>query len=406
MDTPTAEELIARVESLPAARPLLPRLADIDGVHLVGGAVRDLLLGGVPYDLDLVVEGNAAALARSLGGELRVHDRFGTCSVMLDGFSYDIGRARSERYPFPGSLPVVVPGTLGEDLLRRDFTVNALAIALGGTRRGQLSSPPHALEDLEASLLRVMHDASIIDDPTRLMRLARYQSRLGFTIEPRTRELADDAVRSGALATISGSRLGAELRLLAREPDPVSALASLRPLQLDHAVHPGFRLEDEDLAGRAIALLGDAGRPDLLVLALAARGISGPEVELLLSKLAFEASDRDTILAAATRADELAQTLGQASTPSEIASAVRGARPELVALAGALGAERQARDWLERLRHVRLEITGEDLLAAGVARGRAVGAGLRAALDAKLDGAVAGPQAELAEALRAIAASG
>lgn len=406
MDAPSAEDFIARVASLPAAAPLLPRLADLDRVHLVGGAVRDLLLGGVPYDLDLVVEGDAVALARSLGGELRVHDRFGTCSVRLEGFSYDIAGARSERYPFPGSLPEVTPGTLRDDLLRRDFTVNALAIALGGPGRGELSFAPLALGDLNSSLLRVIHDASFIDDPTRLLRLARYQSRLGFTIEPHTHELAERAVAGGALATISGSRLGAELRLLAREPDPVLALACLRPLSLDRAVHPGFGLEEEAPAHKAIALLGNAGRPDLLTLALAARGVPGSALAPLLSRLTFEAFDRDTILTAATRADELAQELRGASAPSAIAAAVKGATPELVALAGALGAEQQARDWLEHLRHVRLEITGDDLLAAGVPRGAAIGVGLRAALDAKLDNTVSGPQEELAEALRAISADG
>ncbi|MDQ6822724.1 MAG: hypothetical protein M3076_20725 [Actinomycetota bacterium] len=406
MDAPSAEDFIARVASLPAAAPLLPRLADLDRVHLVGGAVRDLLLGGVPYDLDLVVEGDAVALARSLGGELRVHDRFGTCSVRLEGFSYDIAGARSERYPFPGSLPEVTPGTLRDDLLRRDFTVNALAIALGGPGRGELSFAPLALGDLNSSLLRVIHDASFIDDPTRLLRLARYQSRLGFTIEPHTHELAERAVAGGALATISGSRLGAELRLLAREPDPVLALACLRSLSLDRAVHPEFGLEEEALAHKAIARLGNAGRPDLLALALAARGVPGSELAPLLSRLAFEAFDRDTILTAATRADEIAQELKGASAPSAIAAAVNGATPELVALAGALGAEQQARDWLEHLRHVRLEITGDDLLAAGVPRGAAIGVGLRAALDAKLDNTVSGPQEELAEALRAISADG
>ncbi len=406
MDIPPADDLIGAVSALPAAGPLLERLGDRPGVHLVAGAVRDLLLGGEPSDLDLVVEGDAIDVALSLGGELRVHDRFGTCTVTLEGFSYDLATARRERYPSPGSLPEVEPATLREDLLRRDFTVNALAIALGGAQRGALSAAPHALEDLDARRLRVMHDVSFIDDPTRLLRLVRYQSRLDFEIEPRTRDLAHAAVGSGALSTVSGSRLGTQLRLLAQEPDPIKALAGLRPLAIDRAIHAGFGLDDGELARHAMDLLGENGRRDLLALALAGRGVPRGELELLLMRLAFEAGDRDVVLAAATRAEDLARALKDASRPSEIARAVAGAGPELVALAGALGPRKAARDWLERIRQVRLTIDGDDLLTAGVPEGPAVGLALRAALEAKLDGLVCGREAELAEALRAIAASG
>ena len=172
-------------------------------------------------DLDLVVEGDAAAFASSLGGELKVHDRFGTSTVTLDGFSYDIARARRETYAHPGALPDVAPAPLAEDLERRDFTVNTLALALAGDRAGELTSVPTALEDLDARRLRVLHDHSFIDDPTRLFRLVRYATRLGFEIEPHTRALADRAIAGGALRTVSGPRVGAELRLLAREPNPV-----------------------------------------------------------------------------------------------------------------------------------------------------------------------------------------
>ena len=169
-------------------------------MYLVGGAVRDLLLGGRPLDLDLVVEGDAAAFAASLGGELKVHDRFGTSTVTLDGFSYDIARARRETYAHPGALPDVAPAPLAEDLERRDFTVNTLALALAGDRAGELHSVPPALEDLDARRLRVLHDQSFIDDPTRLFRLVRYATRLGFEIEPHTRALAERAIAGGALA--------------------------------------------------------------------------------------------------------------------------------------------------------------------------------------------------------------
>ena len=398
---PKRPDLLDRVWGLPAARPLLSQLGDAAGVHLVGGAVRDLMLGGAPVDLDLAVEGDAASFAASLGGEIRVHDRFGTSTVTLDGFSYDIARTRRETYAEPGALPDVEPAPLAEDLQRRDFTVNAIALGLAGAGAGELNTVPAALEDLDARRLRVLHDRSFIDDPTRLLRLVRYATRLGFEIEPRTRSLADGAIADGAVRTVSGPRIGAELRLLAREPDPVRALRGLRELGLDAAVDPGFGLDDENLARRALALLPDDGRRDRLVLAAAAQGVPAPELAALLDSFAFEAEDRDAIVLAAGRAGEVASALRAASAPSEIATAVGGAPPELVALAGALGAEPQAREWLDQLRHVRLAIDGRDLLAAGVPEGPAIGRGLRAALAAKLDRRACGREQELAEAMHA-----
>jgi tRNA nucleotidyltransferase (CCA-adding enzyme) len=398
---PEPSELLERVRALPAAGPLFSHLPDAPGVYLVGGAVRDLLLGDVPFDLDLVVEGDAAALAASLGGELTVHDRFGTSTVRLDGFEYDIARARRESYARPGALPDVEPAGLTQDLLRRDFTVNALAIALAGAGAGELHAAPGGLEDLDARRLRILHDRSFLDDPTRLFRLARYASRLGFEIEPRTRTLAGEAIDGGALRTVSDPRVGAELRLLTREHDPVKALLALRELELDHALHPGIGLADETLARLALALLPGDGRPDRLALAVAARGVPAGELSALLDALSFEAEDRDAIVATSSRAEQVAAALAAAEEPSAIAAAAAGAPAELVALAGALGPDGAARDWLERLRHVRLSIDGRDLLAAGVPEGPAIGHGLRAALAAKLDGRVSGREQELAAALEA-----
>ena len=397
LDEPLA--LLGRVRALPPARPLLAGLPDSARVYLVGGAVRDLLLGGAPFDLDLVVEGDAAAVAASLGGELKAFDRFGTATVVLDGFSYDIARTRRETYAHPGALPEVEPAPLAEDLLRRDFTVNAIALALSG----ELTEAPGALEDLEARRLRVLHDQSFIDDPTRLFRLVRYSSRLGFEIEPHTRALAERAMAAGAPGTVSGPRIGAELRLLAGEPNPLAALYGLRDLGLDAAVHPAFGLAGDApaLGRRALALLPDEGRPDRLALAVAARGVPAAELGALLDSLAFDAEDRDTILAAATRADDVARALAAASSPSEIAAAAAGAPSEVVALAGALGPASEAREWLDTLRDVRLEIDGDDLLAAGVPEGPAIGRGLRAALAAKLDHEASGREEELAAALTA-----
>jgi tRNA nucleotidyltransferase (CCA-adding enzyme) len=409
VNTPAADALLALVRALPAAGPLLAAVGDTAGVYLVGGAVRDLLRGEQPLDLDLVVERDEAAdLAHRLGGTAQVHDRFGTSSVSRDDYRYDIARARRETYSRPGALPEVVPATLAEDLERRDFTVNAMAVSLGGPRPGALAAVPGAQEDLDARRLRVLHDASFLDDPTRLFRLVRYASRLPFAIEPHTRQLADEAVAGGALATVSGPRVGAELRLLAAEPDPLAALEHLRRLGLDAAIHPhfGLGLGDRALGDRALALLPDDGRRSVLALALASLRVPPRELGELLDRLAFDAAERETIVAAVQRAAELATALKLAELPSEIADAVAGASPELVAIAGALGPAAAAQRWLGSIRQLALEIGGTDLIEAGVAPGPAIGRGLRAALAAKRDGRAWGPEAELAEALRAAGDTG
>jgi tRNA nucleotidyltransferase (CCA-adding enzyme) len=416
MDEPMAKVLLTRFSELPAAQPLLGRLGDAGGVYLVGGAVRDLLLGHEPLDLDLVIDGELESVAALLGTPDKVHDRFETLTVSLGAFTYDLARSRREIHTQPGALPTVEPAGIEEDLGRRDFTVNALALGLSGPSRGRLLAAAHGGEDVEARRLRVLHDGSFIDDPTRLLRLARYAGRLGFAIEDHTRALAGAAVATGTTDTVSGPRLGTELRLLAEQGDPVDGFRVLSELGVDEAIAHGFGIRSEDraaLARRGLALLPPDGEPADVVLAAATLDVPDGDRAGLLDRLAFPAARRDRIVAAATRAPELARRLGAPAQPSEIAVAVGSGPPELVALAGALGAEAHApgagagapraeaaaRRWLDELRHVRLEINGDDLLAAGMEPGPGVGAGLAAARAAKLDGRADGREAELAAAL-------
>src|SRR5215207_4479269 len=310
-------DLAARVGALPAAALLLDVLPD---AWVVGGAVRDLLLGGAPEDLDVVIEGDAVGAARSLaealGGSLTVHDRFGTATVVAAGHVYDLATARAETYAAPGALPDVRPGTLEEDLLRRDFTVNAVAVASDG----RVAAAPGAFEDLDARVLRVLHAGSFVDDPTRLLRLVRYATRLGFAPHPDTAALAESALASGALATVTPTRVGSELRLLLREPSAVPALAWV-------AAWEGMRLGvalflDEVVVERALELLPPDGRRDLLVLAAAVRSVPSPALAIWLDALGFAARDRDTVVAAA-QAEGIEQRLAAAARPSEIAAAVR-----------------------------------------------------------------------------------
>jgi tRNA nucleotidyltransferase (CCA-adding enzyme) len=323
---------------------------------------------------------------------------------VLDGGRFDLARARRERYPHPGALPEVEPAPIEEDLRRRDFTVNALALGLGGARRGELLAVPGALDDLGTGTLRVLHDESFRDDPTRLLRLARYAGRLGFGPDEHTAGLAGEAIGGGALQTVSGARLGTELRLVAGEADPQSALEELHRLGIDEALIPGLVAPDRDVLARALELLPGDGDRAALVLAAAALAVSPARLARRLDALAFAARRRDAIFAAVTRAPTVAGELAAARRPSEIAEAAAGAPVEAVALAGGLGdagAREAAQRWLGELRHVGLEINGNDLVAAGVGPGPAIGAGLRAALSARLDGRASGRDEQLAEALRA-----
>jgi tRNA nucleotidyltransferase (CCA-adding enzyme) len=379
-----ASEVVATLRSLACGRRLLEAAAGQDGVWLVGGAVRDLALGRTPHELDVAVEGPVDALAARLGGALRAYDRFGTATVRDGSCAFDLAATRAESYAQPGALPEVRSAAIDEDLARRDVTVNAIALRLPD---GELRAAEHALADLDAGLLRVLHERSFEDDPTRLWRIARYAPRLGFDVEPWTAALAAAADPG----TVSGERIGAEVRLALAEPDPRAVFevaAGLNDALLPDGFAPRPRGLDE-----ALALLPPDGRRDLVVLAACTAGMDARALLEWLDRLAFPARDRD-VVAAASRASTL-EPLRRARSAAEIARAARGAPVEAVALAGG----ENARRWIEELRHVRLEIDGEDLLAAGVPEGPEVGERLRRALDRKLDGEVDGREAELAAAL-------
>jgi tRNA nucleotidyltransferase (CCA-adding enzyme) len=381
MRSPRAALDVLRAD--PCGARLLRAFAPGEGVHLVGGAVRDLLLERAPRELDLVVEGDVDAAAARLDGEIKAHDRFGTARVRAGGCAFDLARARAEAYARPGALPEVRPGSLDEDLRRRDVTINAMALDLDG----ELHAVPGALEDLDAGVLRVLHDRSFVDDPTRVWRVARYAARLGFIVEERTRALAAQADP----ASVSGDRLGAELRLALREPDPPAALETLSALNARYLPH-GFDPRPKALDA-ALELLPADGRRDLLTLAACTAGMDASALLRWLDDMGFTAGERD-LVAAASRFVTGAP-LRAARTSAEIARAARGAPIEAVALAGG----ENARRWIDELRHVRLEIDGHDLIAAGIPEGPEVGARLQRALDRKLDGQVSGRDEELAAAL-------
>ncbi len=347
----------------PELAPL--RNASADPVYLVGGAVRDLLLGRGRADIDVVVEGDAAALAARLGAEATSHERFGTAKVMLNGHEVDIASARAESYPYPGALPVVEPDAgLAADLQRRDFTINAMAIPLHGEPR--LIDPHGGEADLAVRQLRVLHDDSFVDDPTRAIRAARYAARFGFAIEARTAALLQET----DLNTVSADRREAEL----------------------------LRLAGEGTAAEGFALLGEWG---VLELRPGGTELAARATELLAADPWRELAPRDrTLLAAAIGPPRGEEALAGArpKLPSQAVELAAGHDSAELVLARALGAE-WLDDYLAEWRDVSLEIDGSDLIRAGLSQGPALGRGLEEALRKKRDGEISGRDEELAVAL-------
>jgi tRNA nucleotidyltransferase (CCA-adding enzyme) len=354
------------VDSLDAVDQLR-QIADRVPAYLVGGVVRDLLLGRQVADLDVAIEGDAEALTDLPGFSLERDALFLTGRLEQGDVKIDVAQARAETYPAPGALPEVRPASITEDLARRDFTINAMAFPL--SRDPQLLDPYGGLDDLRTGLLRILLEGSFVDDPTRALRAARYAARFDFELEPETARQLRDA----DLSTVSEDRIDNELRRIATEDDPAAALRLL----VEWGVLPSL----------------DPGAPDRVA-----------EVTRLASAEPWSGwVDRGlAVMLAIVRPLPQIRELA-AATPERPSGAARLAAPwdpAQLLVARALGAE-----WLDRYagewRHIGLEITGDDLLAEGIPEGPAVGQGLEAALSGKLDGEISGREEELRIALAA-----
>ena len=224
----------ARVKTL---LQTIGRIADRRGrrAYAVGGCVRDWLLR-VPRttDLDIVVEGNGIEVAQdvagALGGTVHVHQQFGTATVLLDNLSVDFATTRRETYAEPAAYPRVSAGTLGDDLFRRDFTINAMAMAITPSRFGRLMDPFQGARDLRGKTLRILHERSFLDDPSRVLRGVRFAQRFGLRWERRTHRALQEAIRAGSLGWLNVGRLRKELDRLLEEPNPRRCLQALAAL--------------------------------------------------------------------------------------------------------------------------------------------------------------------------------
>ncbi len=384
------------------------RLARDEGrsLFLAGGAVRDLLLGRPVLDLDMIVESDALSFARrvgsALGVEARAYERFGTATLSLPGGSrLDLAASRRETYARPGVLPRVEPAPIREDLERRDFTINALALEICPGSR--LLDPFGGHADLEKGIVRMLHPGSPRDDPTRAFRAVRYANRLGFRIEPQTRRWIREALRGGAFEAVSGDRLRRELRLLFSEANRAAAVRLLAGLGLERALDPALSATPSALRAltRAERLAErHPGKTSWLLSLLAwTAGLDAAGLRRLSRRLALAGEEAARVRGWPSAWRQIRSNPSRATPSRLLACGLSG--DEIAAAAARLPypAGRRLERALSAL-DVRLSIGGRDLLAAGVPAGPRVGRALDAALAARRDGRIPAG-AELAFALAA-----
>ncbi|HYU33955.1 MAG TPA: CBS domain-containing protein [Thermoanaerobaculia bacterium] len=393
-------------------------------VYLVGGFVRDLLLERENRDLDLVVEGDgldfAARLARAVDGRVREHRAFLTAVVVdPEGFHIDVATARSEFYRAPAALPEVQMSALRQDLFRRDFTINTLAIRLGPDETPELIDYFGARNDLKEKALRVLHSLSFIDDPTRVLRAVRLELRLGFHVSPETRRLVEVALAEGIFDRLSGSRLRDELEKLLDDPAlALRGLDRLDELGVLRVLHPGLELgaavRERLRAARAAfdwyeleGLSDPPVQPWRLLLMALALGFETAELDRLADRLMLVGEDRRLLTGFPERLACARESLAAAGLPPhravEILEPLSGEELLLLLAEG----DEEVRSWVRRiltdLRKLELKIRGADLVAAGVPPGPGIGRALEATRRARLDGVVeGGREAELEFALGAL----
>ncbi len=355
----------------------------------VGGAVRDALLGLPVLDVDLTSETPAEdlgpALARDLGGSVIAHSQFGTVKLRFSERTVDLATARSERYVRPGALPTVGPGSMADDLARRDFSINAMAASLAPNSFGALLDTQGGLEDLRSKALRVLHERSFQDDATRIVRAARYAVRLGFRMEARTRRwLRRDL---SYLDTISPARMRRELERVLEEENAVSPLQEMHRLGVLGAMHPGLGLPGVRTSLRRAA---DKTLSPLAVLGVLVYAVPASELGNLSKRLALTV--RESAVVESVAQLRAAETRMAEATLGDV-DALAGTVPEAaVEACAAVSASSQVRrklaHYLEKMRDFRPLLDGNDIIALGIPPGPEVGRLLRSLREATLEGII------------------
>ena len=371
-------------------------------LYLVGGVVRDLLLGRTNFDLDLVVESDAINLAHQLirinQGKIITHPRFGTAKLQWNKWSVDLATARSETYIKPGALPTVKPGSIKDDLFRRDFTINTMAIELNPGRYGGLLDLYGGRNDLEHKLIRVLHEKSFVDDATRIWRGLRYEQRLSFQLEPGTLQLLKRDIPR--LDTISGDRIRHELELILREEHPEKILRRAEEMGVLAKLHPS--LKGNGWLAEKFEQARQFSSPDLptvgLYLALLAYPLTSEENKQLISYLRLPKSVAQALQDTVGIKTKLEALAVSGLAPSRIHFLLHGYVSTAI-VANSLAADSPvARQhihlFLNKLRYIKPALNGEDLQRMGVAAGPRIKEILNLLREARLDGKVSSKKEE------------
>ncbi|MCC6500554.1 MAG: CCA tRNA nucleotidyltransferase [Anaerolineales bacterium] len=380
---------------------LIHRVADESSslgfpLYLVGGSVRDLMLGRPIVDLDLTLEGDAIKLARALvkkyGGDLTTHEKFHTATWVFNSpvsslQSLDFASTRRETYSHPGALPTVTKSTLDDDLRRRDFTINAMAIRVDSERFGELHDPLGGQKDLENKLIRVLHPNSFMDDPTRIFRAVRYAARYGFKIDSETLKLVN-AESLKVLSGLSGERLRNEFDLIFAEKNYPTMFARLADLNVLSA------LEAPNFDASFVSLIDKLPEPSLSVeidrvtlgYILWLADSSPRKIQSLSARLAFTAELTETLISASKLKSMLTELKN--AKPSAWTLAIENMPLDSIYGVYLMTNEKPLFDFLSTWRHVKPITTGDDLKARGLKPGPKFGEILRRLRAAWLDGEV------------------
>ena len=367
-----------------------------ESVYLVGGVVRDLLLGKTNLDIDLVVEGDAVALARQLigneTGKITIHRQFNTANIKWYKWSIDLTSARRETYARPGALPAVRPGSLSDDLFRRDFTINAMAVELNIEGYGRLIDLYSGLEDLEYGLIRILHEKSFIDDSTRIWRGLRYEQRLDFQLEANTLRLLKRDIPM--LDSISGDRIRYELECILQEELPEKVFRRAEELGLLVKLNPSLKgngwLAEKFNQARKMSL-PDRPPPGLYI-SLLTYSLTDNDKERFIAYLRLPKPLAQTLRDTGNIKARLRQLADAKLSPSVIYHLLYGYSPQAVTAnliaSDSPIARRHLQLYMDKLRYIKPLLTGNDLIKMGIPPSPRIKEILNQLLDARLDGKV------------------